>query len=792
MVLRKEQRNPSRSQISISFFFGVSHPKLLGNFMELVGRTVKKTFEGLGTFFGIVDSYDSSTGVFNVLYEDGEPEALDSAGVASILEPVEEELGPEEQKQGQQPQQQRRRGRKPKKRRRGAKGVGSTADLGNSMDMHFVNGSSDGRALGIPAAGEGFVGNLTGYDHFEVVERAGEAVECVPHARGSLGNAGLEIAETQIRVVGNLRGNDLASVQETESNERGNALQQIVGGTESVSGTQDRNFKATTASLVSVWVQENRALFTERLEENASLGLVERVKVEICKIDGDLKENASTGVGGETKISCHGFSKESKDDSSFPSVQDPGMNGCDFVANLQSASLVVERTELKDNGFSNYLKRDASLVAVEEMLGKVRVSDEYLKGDTSFGIVKDAQMKNNYFDGSHLKEAGSHAIAEGNLGNEYNFQSPDNKEQGHRKRRRLSEKLESQGMTLRRSSRRAAATVSFFPDTVSGVEVLPANSILSDENLLGLSLIEYEKWNDPPAKLELPPSSNNLDINGLPILDVFSAYACLRSFSTVLFLSPFSLEDFVTALKCNVANSLIDSIHVTIFRALKLHLESLADEGSESASICLRSINWSFLDLITWPVYLVEYLIFRGSGLKSGFELRHLKLLNGEYYKQSSSVKLEILRCLCDDVVEVENIRLELIRRTSSSVFEMENDRIVNNEIYSKRIDSMDDFGSSCVTEEVGEGYDPNSDECCLCRMDGSLICCDGCPAAYHSRCVGVAKDLLPEGDWYCPECVIDKHDGWQKSSKPLQGAELLGKDPHGRLYFAIGGYLLV
>lgn len=76
--------------------------------------------------------------------------------------------------------------------------------------------------------------------------------------------------------------------------------------------------------------------------------------------------------------------------------------------------------------------------------------------------------------------------------------------------------------------------------------------------------------------------------------------------------------------------------------------------------------------------------------------------------------------------------------------------------------------------------------------MDGNLICCDGCPAAFHSRCVGIASDALPEGDWYCPECAIGTHRASMKSRRSLRGADLLGTDPHGCLYFDSCGYLLV
>uniref|UniRef100_A0A5B6ZGD5 PHD-type domain-containing protein n=1 Tax=Davidia involucrata TaxID=16924 RepID=A0A5B6ZGD5_DAVIN len=212
-----------------------------------------------------------------------------------------------------------------------------------------------------------------------------------------------------------------------------------------------------------------------------------------------------------------------------------------------------------------------------------------------------------------------------------------------------------------------------------------------------------------------------------------------------------------------------------------------------SFKIKCRSLNWDLLDLITWPIFMVEYLLMHSSGLKPGFDLCCLKLFEIDYYKQPASVKIEILRCLCDDVIEVEAIRSELNRRTFTSDLNMDSDRNMKIETSKKRRAQMDVSGGSCLTEEVvDETTDWNSDECCLCKMDGSLICCDGCPAAYHSRCVGVANSLLPEGDWFCPECVIDKDKPWMKLGKSLRGAELLGIDPHGRLYYSSCGYLLV
>lgn len=45
-----------------------------------------------------------------------------------------------------------------------------------------------------------------------------------------------------------------------------------------------------------------------------------------------------------------------------------------------------------------------------------------------------------------------------------------------------------------------------------------------------------------------------------------------------------------------------------------------------------------------------------------------------------------------------------------------------------------------------------HDDVCRLCSGEGELLMCDGCPASYHLRCVGLRA--APEGDWFCPGCA--------------------------------------
>lgn len=87
---------------------------------------------------------------------------------------------------------------------------------------------------------------------------------------------------------------------------------------------------------------------------------------------------------------------------------------------------------------------------------------------------------------------------------------------------------------------------------------------------------------------ELPPSSGDIAVPEESISHLFSVYTFLRSFSVHLFLSPFTLADFVGSLNCTVKNSLLDVVHLTLMKALRRHLESLSSDGSKLASKCLR------------------------------------------------------------------------------------------------------------------------------------------------------------------------------------------------------------
>lgn len=50
-----------------------------------------------------------------------------------------------------------------------------------------------------------------------------------------------------------------------------------------------------------------------------------------------------------------------------------------------------------------------------------------------------------------------------------------------------------------------------------------------------------------------------------------------------------------------------------------------------------------------------------------------------------------------------------------------------------------------------------NDDLCTICADGGNLLCCDGCPRAFHKDCISLSA--VPSGTWYCKYC----HNSYQK-----------------------------
>ncbi|KAL8029669.1 hypothetical protein ABFX02_14G240300 [Erythranthe guttata] len=320
----------------------------------------------------------------------------------------------------------------------------------------------------------------------------------------------------------------------------------------------------------------------------------------------------------------------------------------------------------------------------------------------------------------------------------------------------------------------------------------------SCEDIRGGDVVELELPPVPP--LELPPSSGHIGVPEEYVSHLLSVYGFLRSFSVTLFLHPFGLDDFVGALNFPVANTLLDSVHVALMRVLKRHLERLSSDGSELASKCLRCLDWTLLDTLTWPVFLVHYLMLMGYKKEHDWKGFYIHSLERDYYTLSAGQKLIVLQIICEDVLDSEELRTVMDMHEQSEVgTDIDASTMVAAGASEPRIAEHSEIkcslGShSTMESQVGSFTDDdgNGDECRLCGMDGLLVCCDGCPSAYHSRCLGLNKMLMPDGSWYCPECKINATEPRVLRGTSLRGGQVLGVDLYEQVFVASCDHLLV
>ncbi|XP_036611358.1 autoimmune regulator [Trichosurus vulpecula] len=75
--------------------------------------------------------------------------------------------------------------------------------------------------------------------------------------------------------------------------------------------------------------------------------------------------------------------------------------------------------------------------------------------------------------------------------------------------------------------------------------------------------------------------------------------------------------------------------------------------------------------------------------------------------------------------------------------------------------------------------HQKNDDECAVCRDGGELICCDGCPRAFHLACLEPPLTEIPSGMWRCGCCIVGK---FKKSIDQLESVSLPPQLPRPKL----------
>jgi hypothetical protein len=59
-------------------------------------------------------------------------------------------------------------------------------------------------------------------------------------------------------------------------------------------------------------------------------------------------------------------------------------------------------------------------------------------------------------------------------------------------------------------------------------------------------------------------------------------------------------------------------------------------------------------------------------------------------------------------------------------------------------------------------------DFCFVCKIGGDLLVCDSCPHAFHLRCLTPPLKKVPDGDWYCPDCINANNKHKNNAPSPL------------------------
>ncbi|KAH9326064.1 hypothetical protein KI387_006242, partial [Taxus chinensis] len=131
-------------------------------------------------------------------------------------------------------------------------------------------------------------------------------------------------------------------------------------------------------------------------------------------------------------------------------------------------------------------------------------------------------------------------------------------------------------------------------------------------------------------------------------------------------------------------------------------------------------------------------IIFKPNGLPDGTKLAYYikgqRLLDG--YKQGHGI---CCSC-CDNVISSSQFEAHAGRASRRNPY---------NSIYLSDGRSLHEVAVSLTSQRC---VDDNEDTCTECGDGGDLLCCDGCPRAFHTDCARLPS--IPYGNiWYCSYC---------------------------------------
>ena len=121
-----------------------------------------------------------------------------------------------------------------------------------------------------------------------------------------------------------------------------------------------------------------------------------------------------------------------------------------------------------------------------------------------------------------------------------------------------------------------------------------------------------------------------------------------------------------------------------------------------------------------------------------------------------SSVLAEIQGTQTQALPRRRRIRRNLLQARVKRLRDIERIAESNGRIDSKRIKRLVNsvrLSYGHASRARGNALDDmNEDMCFRCNQAGELLCCDGCPAAYHMACANQTQ-VPASSQWFCPQC---------------------------------------
>ncbi|KAM7533005.1 hypothetical protein Aperf_G00000126396 [Anoplocephala perfoliata] len=296
----------------------------------------------------------------------------------------------------------------------------------------------------------------------------------------------------------------------------------------------------------------------------------------------------------------------------------------------------------------------------------------------------------------------------------------------------------------------------------------------------------------PP--LTLPSSSRDIICPPQHLLDAISIYEHLRRFGRLLRLSPFQLDDFLSAIMANENSGLLSAIHIALLKAL---IKEDDNNGTHFCPPdCKDAVSLLFgyvLDQYTWPYILSLYI----NSVKAG-----------------ESPALDALAHVGNSAAVVSSGAAGTVTASGGTDAVVSTSLFYDGDICVVPLDPSYPFvsisqrlavlrglvglflGTGAVRAEVlREGMMAHDDFCRVCRLSGELLCCATCPAVFHLTCLTPPLDSVPQSQWWCPLCEKEQEMyGDKKIPKSRGEAKILplGYDRAGRVYWHLEGRIFV